>query len=62
MYTLGGETEYKELQQNEQKLVADLNKKYGPGQLDPNTGVFTPTAQETTEQSVSYTHLRAHET
>ena len=44
------ETEYKELQQNEQKLVADLNEKYGPGQLDPNTGVFTPTAQETPEQ------------
>ena len=41
------ETEYKQL---EQKLVAELNEKYGPGQLDPNTGVFTPNAQETTEQ------------
>ena len=44
------ETEYSELQKSEQNLVAELNKKYGPGQLDPNTGVFTPTAQETPEQ------------
>ena len=44
------ETEYKQLQQTEQKLVAELNEKYGPGQLDPNTGVFTPNAQETTAQ------------
>jgi len=44
------ETEYSELQKSEQKLVAELNEKYGPGQLDPNTGVFTPTAQPTTEQ------------
>ena len=34
----------------QQKLEAELNEKYGPGQLDPNTGVFTPNAQETTEQ------------
>ena len=44
------ETEYSELQKSEQNLVAELNTKYGPGQLDPNTGVFTPNAQETTEQ------------
>ena len=44
------ETEYSELQKSEQKLVAELNEKYGPGQLDPNTGVFTPTAQETPQQ------------
>ena len=44
------ETEYSELQKSEQNLVAELNEKYGPGQLDPNTGVFTPTAQETPEQ------------
>ena len=44
------ETEYSELQKSEQNLVAELNTKYGPGQLDPNTGVFTPTAQPTTEQ------------
>ena len=44
------ETEYSELQKTEQTLVKELNDKYGPGQLDPNTGVFTPKAQETTEQ------------
>ena len=44
------ETEYSELQKTEQTLVKQLNDKYGPGQLDPNTGVFTPNAQETTEQ------------
>ena len=44
------ETEYSELQKSEQQLVQSLNEKYGPGQLDPNTGVFTPTAQETPEQ------------
>ena len=36
------ETEYTQTQQDEQKLVAELNEKYGPGNLDPNTGVFTP--------------------
>ena len=40
------ETEYSELQKSEQNLVAELNTKYGPGQLDPKTGVFTPTAQQ----------------
>ena len=27
----------------ERKLVKELNDKYGPGNLDPATGVFTPT-------------------
>ena len=40
------ETEYSELQKSEQNLVAELNTKYGPGQLDTKTGVFTPTAQQ----------------
>ena len=44
------ETEYSELQKSEQNLVKSLNEKYGPGQLDPKTGIFTPTAQETPEQ------------
>ena len=45
------EVEYGEVQDTERKLVADLNKKYGPGNLDPATGVFTPTpaAKETSE-------------
>ena len=44
------ETEYSELQKSEQNLVKSLNEKYGPGQLDPKTGVFTPTAQEEPQQ------------
>ena len=48
------ETEYSEVQETERKLVESLNKKYGPGNLDPTTGVFTPApvdeeAEETTE-------------
>ena len=45
------EVEYGEVQETERKLVADLNKKYGPGNLDPATGVFTPApvAEETSE-------------
>ena len=49
------EVEYGEVQDTERKLVADLNKKYGPGNLDPTTGVFTPTpaveVPETTEET-----------
>ena len=48
------EVEYGEVQETERKLVQDLNKKYGPGNLDPTTGVFTPApideAAETTEE------------
>jgi len=36
------ETEYEGVQQQERDLVQKLNEKYGPGQLDPTTGVFTP--------------------
>ena len=36
------ETEYQTVQQEEQGIVKTLNEKYGPGQLDPATGVFTP--------------------
>jgi len=36
------EVDYGEVQETERNLVADLNKKYGPGNLDPATGVFTP--------------------
>ena len=36
------EQEYESVQQEERDLVAKLNEKYGPGQLDPQTGVFTP--------------------
>tara|TARA_Y100001951_G_C11209311_1_gene221992 strand:- start:291 stop:593 length:303 start_codon:yes stop_codon:yes gene_type:complete len=37
------ETEYRAIQQEERDLVQKLNEKYGPGQLDPQTGVFTST-------------------
>jgi chromosome segregation ATPase len=36
------ESDYAELQKNEQDIVKQLNEKYGPGTLDPQTGVFTP--------------------
>ena len=39
------ESDYSDLQQKERDLVAQLNGKYGPGSLDPQTGVFTPTPQ-----------------
>ena len=40
------DADYKDIQDNERKLVEELNKKYGPGQLDPQTGVFTPAPKE----------------
>ncbi len=36
------EGEYEAIQQTERDLVQKLNEKYGPGQLDPQSGVFTP--------------------
>ena len=39
------ESEYEAVQQSERDLVQKLNEKYGPGQLDPQTGVFTPTTE-----------------
>ena len=41
--TVEVETEYQTVQQEERDLVKTLNEKYGPGQLDPTTGVFTST-------------------
>jgi len=38
------ESEYEVVQQEERDLVQKLNEKYGPGSLDPATGVFTPTS------------------
>ena len=40
------ESEYEGVQQSERDLVQKLNEKYGPGQLDPQSGVFTPVPQE----------------
>ena len=36
------ETQINEIQKQERVLVESLNEKYGAGNLDPNTGVFTP--------------------
>ena len=36
------EEEYAGVQQQERDLVEKLNVKYGPGSLNPDTGVFTP--------------------
>ena len=36
------EADYIDLQKSERDIVKKLNDKYGPGQLDPQTGVFTP--------------------
>ena len=41
--------DYVGLQEKEQEIVRKLNEKYGPGTLDPQTGVFTPTPVETSE-------------
>ena len=47
------ESDYSELQKKEQDIVKSLNEKYGPGNLDPATGVFTPAsaAAQVTEAS-----------
>ena len=38
-------------QQKERELVDSLNKKYGPGTLDPNSGEFTPAPADTPKES-----------
>ena len=40
---VGLEEDYKGVQETERNLVQQLNEKYGPGSLNPETGVFTPT-------------------
>ena len=47
------ESDYSALQSREQEIVKQLNEKYGPGNLDPATGVFTPapTTAQVTEVS-----------
>jgi len=43
------EVDYAGVQENERKIVKELNDKYGPGNLDPATGVFTPSATKDTD-------------
>ena len=45
------EQEYEGVQQQEMDLVKTLNEKYGPGSLNPETGVFTPTPTEATQEN-----------
>ena len=40
-------------QQKERDLVKELNDKYGPGQLDPQSGVFTPVPQDEAQEEAS---------
>ena len=40
------EEDYKVVQDTERKLVQQLNEKYGPGSLNPETGMFTPTEDQ----------------
>ena len=37
---------FKEIQNDEQKLIEDLNEKYGDGTLDIESGTFTPNKSE----------------
>ena len=44
--------QYEDNQKNEREFTKELNEKYGPGQLDPQTGVFTPAPQEEAAEEV----------
>ena len=37
--------ELESVRAEEQTLLNDITEKYGPGQLDPQTGVFTPSVE-----------------
>ena len=43
--------ELDQAREEEQGILNDITEKYGPGQLDPQSGVFTPTTeiQQSTE-------------
>ena len=43
--------ELDQAREQEQEVLIDITEKYGPGQLDPQSGVFTPTTeiQQSTE-------------
>ena len=40
------EVDYSEVQETERGIVKQLNEKYGPGSLNPETGVFSPTEKQ----------------
>ena len=35
-------SDFEDIRGKEQKVLNGITEKYGPGTLDPNTGVFTP--------------------
>ena len=37
--------ELESVRAEEQEVLTGITEKYGPGQLDPNTGVFTPSTE-----------------
>ena len=37
--------ELESVRAEEQEVLTAITEKYGPGQLDPNTGVFTPSVE-----------------
>ena len=43
--------ELNQAREDEQEILNEITEKYGPGQLDPQSGVFTPTTeiQQSTE-------------
>ena len=45
------EADYIDNQQKERELVKNLSDRYGPGTLDPETGIFTPTEEVKEETS-----------
>ena len=45
----GIKKQFDETQQKERDFISTINKKYGDGNLDINTGVFTPSVTKDTE-------------
>lgn len=43
--------QYEQTQQEEQEFIKELNQKYGPGTLDPQSGRFTPNIPEINNKS-----------
>lgn len=41
--------QHQSLVEKEQELFKSLNEKYGDGNYDPNTGIFTPLSDEVTQ-------------
>ena len=46
----GLKEEFEQTRQTEQNLLNSITEKYGPGQLDPQTGVFTPNPVEDSQE------------